>query len=138
VTGRIISTYGGLWETGPFSIVAISKGTRDGVEVGHVLALYHDQRASRYDERTKPLWGRTGPTGNDSRIRYYAAGSDDRSPRDTGLFESSTLVRPGDLAKLPAERYGLVMVFRSFERASFALVMQAGRPVAVSDIITNP
>jgi hypothetical protein len=137
ITGRVISTYGGLWETGPLSIVALSKGTRDGLEVGHVLALYHDQSSSRYDQRTQPLWGRTGPTGNDKRIPYYSAGSD-RSPRETGLFESSTLVRPSDLAKLPAERYGLVMVFRSFERASFALVMNAGRPVPVADIISNP
>ena len=43
-----------------------------------------------------------------------------------------------DIAKLPDERYGLVMVFRTFDRASFALVMQASRPVAVSDFVTNP
>ena len=30
------------------------------------------------------------------------------------------------------------MVFRTFDRASFALVMQASRPVAVNDIVTNP
>jgi hypothetical protein len=30
------------------------------------------------------------------------------------------------------------MVFRTFERASFGIVMQAHRPVAVADLITNP
>ena len=43
-----------------------------------------------------------------------------------------------DFAQLPAERYGLVMVFRTFDRASFGIVMQASRPVAVADIIVNP
>jgi hypothetical protein len=30
------------------------------------------------------------------------------------------------------------MVFRVFDRASYALVMQASRPVAVTDIVANP
>jgi len=39
---------------------------------------------------------------------------------------------------LPDERFGLVMVFRTFDRAAFGLVMQASRPVAVNDLVTNP
>jgi hypothetical protein len=135
VQGRVISTYGGLWETGPLSIVALSRGSRDGLEVGHVLALYRDQRSARYAQRTEPLWGRTGPTGNDGRSVYYPA---PLPPRDSELYDRGQPVHEGDLARLPAERYGLVMVFRTFERASFGLVMQAQRPVAVADIIRNP
>ena len=135
VRGRIVSTYGGLWETGPLSIVTLSKGTRDGLEVGHVLAIYRDQRSARYAERTEPLFGRQGPTGNDKRIPYYPA---DLPARDSPLFKGAPPVRESDFAQLPAERYGLVMVFRAFDRASFALVMQASRPVAVTDIISNP
>jgi hypothetical protein len=30
------------------------------------------------------------------------------------------------------------MVFRTFDRAAFGLVMQASRPVAVNDVVTNP
>lgn len=135
VQGRIVSTYGGLWETGPLAIVALSRGKRDGLEVGHVLALHRDQRNARYSQRTEPLFGRTGPSGDDKRIPYYPA---DLGVRESPLFEGGQPVREEDFAKLPAERYGLVMVFRTFDRASFALVMQASRPVAVSDIITNP
>ena len=135
VQGRIVSTYGGLWETGPLAIVALSRGKRDGLEVGHVLALHRDQRNARYSQRTEPLFGRTGPSGDDKRIPYYPA---DLGVRESPLFEGGAPVREEDFAKLPAERYGLVMVFRTFDRASFALVMQASRPVAVSDIITNP
>jgi LysM domain len=40
--GRVIGLYDGLAtsEGGPYSIVSINKGARDGVEHGHVLALY--------------------------------------------------------------------------------------------------
>jgi LysM domain len=135
VQGRIISTYGGMRETGPLAIVALSKGKRDGLEVGHVLAISRDMRSARYAERTEPLWGRTGPTGNDARIQYVPAGI---ATREAPLLETAPAVRASDFAQLPAERYGLVMVFRAFDRASYGLVMQATRPVAVSDIVSNP
>ncbi|HYH40994.1 MAG TPA: LysM domain-containing protein [Burkholderiales bacterium] len=135
VQGRIVSTYGGLWETGPLAIVTLSRGKRDGLEVGHVLALYRDQRSARYADRTEPLFGRQGPSGDDKRIPYYPA---DLPARGSPLFKSAPPVREEDFAQLPAERYGLLMVFRTFERASFALVMQASRPVSVADIIANP
>jgi len=42
--GRVMSIYGGLGgkvgEAGPMSVIAINRGRADGVEVGHVLALY--------------------------------------------------------------------------------------------------
>ena len=60
-----------------------------------------------------------------------------RACRDSPLFDNEPPIKAEDL-KLPAERYGLVMVFRVFERASYALVMQASRPIAVADIIANP
>lgn len=135
IKGRVISTYGGLWETGPLSIIALSRGTRDGLEIGHVLALYRDQRSARYAQRTEPLWGRTGPTGKDDRITYYPA---PLPARGSDLFGKGEPVREGDFANLPAERYGLVMVFRTFDHASFGIVMQANRPVAVADMIMNP
>ena len=34
---------------------------------------------------------------------------------------------------VPEERYGLVFVFRVFERVAYALVMDAARPLALSD-----
>jgi hypothetical protein len=42
--GRVMSIYGGLGgkvgEAGPMSVIAINRGRADGLEVGHVLALY--------------------------------------------------------------------------------------------------
>ena len=40
ISGRVISIYGGTITGSRYSIIAISKGKSDGVEVGHVLALF--------------------------------------------------------------------------------------------------
>ncbi|QTD45622.1 LysM peptidoglycan-binding domain-containing protein [Ottowia testudinis] len=43
-----------------------------------------------------------------------------------------------DTIKLPDERNGIAMVFRPFERVSYALVMQITSPVQVGDKLINP
>lgn len=40
INGRILSAYGGIAEVGKGAIVTLNKGTRDGLETGHVLAIY--------------------------------------------------------------------------------------------------
>lgn len=134
VKGRIISAYGSLQETGPLSIVALSKGSKDGLDVGTVLAIERSQTNVRYNLRTEPLFGRSGPSGSDSPRVYY---SQTIPPREKLMTRGEPVTRDG-IAQLPDERYGLLMVFRTFDRASFALVMEASRPVAVSDFVTNP
>jgi hypothetical protein len=98
IRGRIIGIYGGVGEAGKYSIVSISRGKRDGVEHGQVLAIY-----------------RAGETVTN---RF-----------DDGKAES---------IKLPDERYGLLFVFRVFERVSYALVMESGRPVFPRDVVQTP
>jgi len=39
---------------------------------------------------------------------------------------------------LPNERAGLLMVFRTFEKMSYGLVLDAERPLAVNDLVQNP
>ena len=121
-----------------------SAKARDGVEVGHVcdlpqsqcvyLSLARKRAVGRtgliYDEknprtnyhntplatRDSPLYGRVGPMG------YQYRNDKTRLPAPA----------------LPDERYGLLMVFRVFDRASYALIMNADRQVHVLDIATNP
>ncbi len=135
VRGRIVSAYNSIWETGPLSIVTLSKGAKDGLEVGHVLAIHRNAQDSRYGIRTEPLFGRQGPSGSDARRPYYA---EELTPRDAPVFTNAKPVSDGDIANLPNERYGLVMVFRTFDRAAFGLVMQASRPVSLNDVVVNP
>jgi hypothetical protein len=40
--------------------------------------------------------------------------------------------------RLPSERAGLVMVFRTFEKLSYGLVLETERPLAVFDQVRNP
>ena len=56
------------------------------------------------------------------------------------IVEADTPKRGGSsiTLKLPAERAGEVMVFRTFDRISYALVMNMQRPVYVNDLIRNP
>lgn len=97
LSGKVMSMYGALSEGGPLSVITLNRGTRDGVEVGHVLALQRHRSAVGYDDDNKRV---TTP--------------------------------------LPDERYGLVFVFRAFDRVSYALVMEASRSVIVGDIVKNP
>lgn len=103
IRGRVISIYGGVGrvgEAGRHSIVTLNRGRADGLEIGHVLALYSADQTVR--DTTKP------------------AGA------------------PDALIKLPEERYGLVFIFRVFERVSYALVMDAERPVNPADVVQTP
>jgi hypothetical protein len=85
--------------------------------------------------RTSPLYGRQGLSGSDTPRPYYG---DEITPRDAPLYPRVAPVTDEQIARLPDERYGLVMVFRTFDRAAFALVMQASRQVSVNDLLTNP
>ncbi len=95
IKARIISAYGGITEVGQDAIVTLNKGTRDGIERGHVLALYR---------RSAPVKNQRGEI----------------------------------ILRIPDERYGLLLVFRTFQKVSYALVMQITRPVHVLDVAQTP
>ncbi len=97
INGQIAAIYGGVNQAGRNSIVTLNRGTRDGLEVGHVLALYRNGGDITYRE-------------DDSKTEY----------------------------KLPAERSGLLFVFRTFDRISYGLVMSVTRPVVVADFVRTP
>ncbi len=124
IQGRIISAYTGLAEVGNHSIVTLNRGSRDGIEVGTVLAVFRSpESASNYSYSTEPisggrdspLYGRTGPSGSDNGISS-----------------------PAPETNLPLIRHGLVFVFRTFEKVSYALVMQASATINVMDLVQNP
>ena len=56
IQGRVMGIYGSVGkvgEAGPQSIITINRGSRDGLEIGHVLALYSLGGSVR--DRSKPL-----------------------------------------------------------------------------------
>ncbi|HWP12247.1 MAG TPA: LysM domain-containing protein [Ramlibacter sp.] len=97
--GTIVSVYGNAVAiAGQNQIVVINRGTADGMEMGHVLAILKE--GERRLDRSQP--------GERTDI------------------------------KLPNERNGLLMVFRPFEKLSYALILEISDTVKVGDRIANP
>jgi hypothetical protein len=97
VKGQIVSVYGGVGSGGRLSIVLINRGSEDGLEIGHVLAI--------------------------DRIRTV------EQRNEHGRKESFVI---------PATRFGLIFVFRTFEHVSYALAVQADGLIEVKDFVSTP
>ncbi len=98
IDGRIVSVYGSaVVNAAQNQVVVINKGSRDGMERGHVLAIQKD------GER---------------------------------LVDKTDAAKA--VMKLPDERNGLLMVFRTFDRLSYALVLDITDGVKVGDHLVNP
>ncbi|WP_293006390.1 LysM peptidoglycan-binding domain-containing protein [Nitrosomonas sp.] len=55
INGRIISVYGGITEIGKGAIVTLNKGGLDGLEMGHVLAIFRTSQAKSLTGETLQL-----------------------------------------------------------------------------------
>ena len=144
IKGAIMSVDGGVSELGQYQIVTINRGSRDGVEVGHVLASYR---------RGQPVAARGsgGRTGDGRGLGWEWPKSwtfwhaDEVKPMplvpQPPPPASTTVAAPpppdGPLI-LPDERNGLIFVFRVFEKMSYAMVMRASRPIYIGDVVQNP
>ncbi len=138
IRGRIIKIYGGLAEAGPESIVAISRGSADGVEIGHVLAI---NRYGRVIKDPEPNKESTEAKPKLKELNFDV--SNDENGKPIVNFEKKAqkndglALEPG-MIKLPDERVGLLMIFRVFERVSYGLIMQASEPVNNKDAVQTP
>jgi LysM domain len=108
VQGQIIATDRDAIEAGRGWVVTLDRGSRDGLDVGTVLAIY-----------------RVVPPIPDPRPVI-------RPPYAPREFE------PERWLNVPDERSGLVFVFRVFDRVSYALVLNTTDPVVVGNIVRNP
>lgn len=95
---------------GQYQVVALNRGQRAGLEAGHVLAI--------------------NQVGGSVRDSYSKGGM-----RAT---TSTTSRGRGKNVQLPDERIGLVMVFKAFDRMSYALVMEATHEIRQGDLAKNP
>ncbi|MBV8503779.1 MAG: LysM peptidoglycan-binding domain-containing protein [Paucibacter sp.] len=95
--GQIISVYGDALQGGQNQVVALNRGSQDGLERGHVLSLW---KAGRQDvDRT---------SGRSEEIR------------------------------LPDTRNGVLLVFQTYKRVSYALIISAQDAVNAGDGFTPP
>ncbi|MCC7327551.1 MAG: LysM peptidoglycan-binding domain-containing protein [Burkholderiales bacterium] len=114
VNARILRVPFNGVETGRGGIVTLDQGTRDGIEVGHVLAVYR-VIAPIVDPR---------PSRQQATILRFLDNTTTFTPRE--------YVAPAD------ERTGLLFVFRTFDRVSFAVVLNSTDPVRTGDFARTP
>ena len=50
IAAKVMSIYGGVNEGGPGYVISLNRGKNEGLEIGHVLALYRDRVATGMDE----------------------------------------------------------------------------------------
>lgn len=93
--GKVIRIMGGVDNAAKYGVIVLNRGERDGVQQGHVFALYRKAQSVR-----------------------------DRVSNE--------------VVKLPAEKEGLAMVFRTFAKVSYALILKSERPVKVGDDARPP
>lgn len=93
---------------GPKSVVALSKGSRDGVENGQVYSVFHPGERIHDDLKFPP-----------------------------GKVDRMLAGKHAEI-ELPAEYVGRVMVFRTFEKMSYGLVVDGLRPVSPHDHLRAP
>lgn len=129
VQGRLLSIYGGVAEGGPNSIVTINRGSAEGIEDGHVLAIY------RYGETIPKLVAEKKSDENRLKEVNFETSRNADGKLEINFPKEDEASKT---IKLPDERIGLLMVFRTFEHVSYALVMQANQPVNVLDLVQTP
>jgi LysM repeat protein len=108
VHGQIISVVDSVTVIGQYNIVAINRGARDGVGPGTVLAI--DVAGDVVTDR--------GPASYANTDRNFL-----------GLAPS---------VRLPSDRAGTLLVFKSYDDMSFGLVVGASAPMRVADVVRNP
>jgi hypothetical protein len=139
ITGVILSVRGGVTDFAQYSIVAINRGSRDGIEVGHVLAtLRKGETAYRTRSGRPPLGVDLFPNLADMKFEVTPV---DVIP-DTKIAgqepEQKVTAGPFRSYELPDERSGLVFIFRTFEKVSYGMILKAVRPISIGDIVQTP
>jgi hypothetical protein len=105
---RVVAFTEALNSIGPREVVALSKGERDGLEVGQVYAVYQPGEMIHDD------------------VKY------------PGTHWRNTLTPSKTKVQLPEEFVGHVMVFRTFDKLSYALMMDGIRPIKLYDVLRDP
>ena len=141
IRGAIMNVDGGVSELGQFQVVAINRGARDGLEVGHVLASYHRGDTITRAGRTADFYSTTSRWMEGLDLRRNPVVPEPAMPAKAAVIDGkvvSTAPPATGPIKLPDERNGLVFVFRVFDKLSYALVMRATRPIYVGDVVQTP
>jgi hypothetical protein len=123
IYGRIVAVTDGVSIVGQFSVVVINRGEREGIEVGQVFSVMQKGATIKDKIGIERAQDKTSKQGTiiDSVSNFI-----------TGKNEKDNTLQ------MPDESAGEIMVFRTFEKVSLALVMRATRPLHVLDKVQTP
>jgi hypothetical protein len=93
---------------GQYSVIALNRGSKAGLEAGHVLAI----------EKT-----------GDVVIDKFSRG---------GLNARLGSLKRGTAVQMPSERAAIAMVYKAYDNMSFALIMEGTHEIREGDRATNP
>ena len=135
---------GSVMQGGRYDILVLDRGQQDGLVAGDVLRI--DRRGQIVRDEIPRFEGRPNPIANSSVWGGLPQAQDDsmhylRPPADpmTSYREMTVSgLGVGEPVKLPDEPAGLALVFRTFDRVSVALVMEATKSIHVGDGVRNP
>ena len=138
--GNILSVVDGVSQIGQYQIVVLNLGEEQGLEAGNVLGVYQsgyvvqDKIGPNIKEPEKEKPVRTPDfSGTAGRISDAIGEVVDALTFD---YITNKQAKTEDIT-LPEEYVGVVMVFRTFNKVSYALVMETIGPVHVLDTVRN-
>ena len=141
--GQILAVLNGVSQIGSHNVVVIDLGTEQGVAAGQLFDIFNGGeqvqdrvRAEGADWNWKGMkfWSEEFWYGDYRTDRWIS----DEYVRDEPLPLHRGASPVGEDFVLPLERAGRLMVFQPFARVSFALVMEAMRPMHVQDRVLAP
>ena len=149
INANVISVIDGVSEIGQYQIVVVDAGTGQGLEVGNVLGIYQsgkvvkDQTATEIKAREEDA--KSFKFGDEeSFVDRGVTAVGDLARHAKRTFDKTDFVgylgRPNSEpveVELPAEYAGVMMVFRTFDNLSYALVMEAAGAIHVHDTVKN-
>ncbi|MES2502421.1 MAG: LysM peptidoglycan-binding domain-containing protein [Pseudomonadota bacterium] len=141
ISGRIMRIYGGVAEAGPNTVVSINRGKNDGLEEGHVLAISRYGRVIKDPEYKDSASNKVTPEDKKLKELNFDVKTDADGKKivnfEKAPVQSKLVLRPGEV-KLPDERVGLMMIFRTFDRVSYALIMSTSDAIYTADSVHTP
>jgi len=141
--GKIIAVLGGVSQIGQFDVVVINRGEREGIEIGHVFEVFKGGTEERDEVRTRRAgwnWRNESPAdytfwyGDWEPTGWRRDWPDSNAP----LPLHRRAERPSTTYVTPATVSGVMMIFRTFPKVSFGLVMDATRPMHIEETVATP
>ena len=141
INGRIMRIYGGVAEAGPNTVVSINRGKKDGLEEGHVLAINRYGRVIKDQEYKATDSNKVVPEQKNLKELNLDVYTGPDGKKVVNLAKDPVRAKPAlapNELKLPDERVGLLMIFRTFDRISYGLIMSSSDAISALDSVQTP